>query len=245
MLGGHHDVTFPAGFRFSHVAGQSYRHHIELTWFGRGVLQVDEWFLDGHAKLELPFGVVEGPNTHQGANLALWAEAVWFPSIWLTDPRVRWEPVDATSARLIVPFGHENETPTVAFDPATGLLDGMESMRFYDESDAAKVRWMNRADDWDELDGVPVPLRTSVVWADGGTHWARLHTEQIVRNADLDRHSRLGRRQEAVSRWAAAPEASPAGRPRTHGRRALRRPGRGVLRLPRGWRRCRCVRCRR
>jgi hypothetical protein len=80
--------------------------------------------------------------------------------------------------RLIVPFGDVTETLTVAFDPATGLLARMESLRFRDETDAPKVRWTNDAHGWDELDGVSVPLRTSVTWADEGTPWARLQTER-------------------------------------------------------------------
>ncbi len=181
-------ITFPARYRFSHVAGHDYRHYIEVTWFGRRLLAVNEWFLDGSARLELPFGVMEGPKIDQGANLALWAEAGWFPSIWLTDPRLRWEPVDATSARLLVPFGEETEEFTIVFDGDTGLLRRMESMRFKGEQDETRTLWLNEALDWDLLDDATVPMTTTVTWADEGTPWARLRTEELILNADLDRY---------------------------------------------------------
>ncbi|HID51165.1 MAG TPA: hypothetical protein EYP41_03895, partial [Anaerolineae bacterium] len=98
-------VTFPARFRFTHSAGQSYRHTIEATFFGYPIMKVNEWYLDGKARLELPAGVIENePKIDAAANLSLWGEAVWLPSIFLTDPRVRWEAIDDTTARLIVPF---------------------------------------------------------------------------------------------------------------------------------------------
>lgn len=178
-------VTFPARFRFSHVTGQDYRHYIELTLFGRPLMRVDEHFLDGRGRLDLPFGVSEGPKVDQGANLALWAEAVWMPSVWVTDPRASWQPIDASSARLTVPFGDEVETFTATFDPTTGLLDRMESMRFKGADDEDKVLWINAADEWGGLDGHPVPMRATVTWADEGSPWADLRTEQVIYNPDL------------------------------------------------------------
>jgi hypothetical protein len=87
-------LTFPARFRFTHEVGHSYRHDIECTWIGVPILTVTETFLDGHARLDLPLGVVEhDPKTDQGANLNLWGEAVWSPSVLVTDPRVRWEAI--------------------------------------------------------------------------------------------------------------------------------------------------------
>ncbi len=207
-------ITFPARFRFSHLTGQAYRHSIELTAFGKGLVTVDEWFIDGHARLDLPFGVSEGPNVDQGANLALWAEAVWMPSVWVTDPRTRWDPVDDTAARLTVPFGGEDETFTVHFDPDTGLLESMESLRFKAEDDVTKTGWLNEAFQWDNVDGHPVPLRAAVTWADEGSAWADLRTEQVVYNAnvsdyvaeaaiasgELGRHSAGGDRSPVVDR---------------------------------------------
>jgi len=183
-------VTFPARFRFSHVTGQSYRHYIELTVFGARLAAVNEWFVDGHARLELPFAVSQGSNVDQGANLALWAECVWMPATWVTDPQAGWEPVDGTSARLTVPFGDGRETFIVDFDPDTGLLASMESSRFKGENDQTKTGWLNEALEWGHIDGHPVPLSAAVTWADEGSPWANFRTEQVVYNGDLDDYVR-------------------------------------------------------
>lgn len=177
-------ITFPARFRFSHVAGEAYRHYIEVTVFGRPLITVNEWFIDGTARLELPFGVMEGPTVDQGANLALWAEAGWMPSVWMTDPRVVWEPIDATSAAMHVPFGEGTETFTVDFDPDTGMLVRTESLRHKGE-DEAKTPWITEVVEWGVLDGAPAAMITTVTWADEGTPWTTLHTEEVILNADL------------------------------------------------------------
>ncbi|MFO7777113.1 MAG: DUF6544 family protein [Nitriliruptoraceae bacterium] len=178
-------LTLPVRWRFLHDTGEAYRHRIEATWFGLRILTIDERYLDDTARLELPFGVVEGANVDQGANLALWAEAVWMPSIWITDPRVRWEPLDQHTAVLVVPFGAEDETFVARFDPDTGLLRLLESMRFKGEDDDARTLWINEVVDWSQLDGQLQPVETALTWFDEGSPWAVLTTEQVSTGLDL------------------------------------------------------------
>jgi hypothetical protein len=71
-------ITFPGRFRFTHIAGQDYRHHIEASLSGVPIMNLHEYYLNGKSPLELPFGVVEdGPRVDQAANLGLCAEAVF------------------------------------------------------------------------------------------------------------------------------------------------------------------------
>lgn len=183
-------LTLPVRWRFVHDTGQDYRHLIEVTWFGARVLTIDETFLDGTARLELPFGVSEGPEVDQGANLALWAEAIWMPAVWVTDPQVRWEPVDDHTALLYVPGPDGEEVFVARFAPDTDLITLFESMRFKGEDAQERTLWLNEAVTWGDLDGRLLPIETTVTWHDDGVPWARLTTEGVVYNTDITSHLR-------------------------------------------------------
>ncbi len=178
-------LTLPARFRFIHQTGQDYRHYIENTIFGLPFFKVNEHFLNGTARLELPFGVSEGEQVDQAANLALWAEAIWMPSVWVTDPRVRWEPADESSAILVVPFNEEEERFTVTFDSDSGLLLSMESMRYKAADSPNKTLWVNEVAEWSKLGQFLQPIRANVTWMDEGTPWARFQTLEVVYNTDV------------------------------------------------------------
>ncbi len=183
----------PARFVFAHEAGQSYRHYIEATWFGIPLLRVDEGYLDGRSFFEALVGNIhDDPKQNQGANLALWAEALWFPSIFLTDPRVRWEPLDADSALLVVPFAEEEEQIVVRFDPATGLIVYQEAMRYHGPDSPQKTLWIPETVDpaGVEIAGYPLGTTNAVTWIDQKGPWAYFTLEDAVYNADLSQYMR-------------------------------------------------------
>lgn len=160
-------VRLPASFRFTHQAGQGYRHYIETTVFGLPLMRVNEWYLDGHCRMELPVGVVENDaKTDMAANLGLWGESVFLPAIFLTDARVRWEPIDDTHARLVVPVGEGTDSFTVTFDSVTSLIQSMEAMRWKEPGSTSKTLWRNLPLSWNRFGGMLLPGSFAVAWGD-------------------------------------------------------------------------------
>lgn len=184
-------ITLPGRFRFTHDAGNDYRHYIEVTLFGLPIMRVDEHFLDGKARLEMPFGVVENaPQVDQAANMALWSESMWLPSLFLTDPRVRWEVLDEASAVLVVPFGEYEEHLIVRFDSETGLVKLLEGMRYKDAESHSKTLWLNDARAWGTVNARPTLTVGAAIWLDDGTPWAVFTVEEVVYNVDVSAYIR-------------------------------------------------------
>jgi hypothetical protein len=181
-------LTLPARFRISHIAGQSYHHYFELTFFGRPVMKVNEYYVDGHGRMELPFGVIEGEaKIDQAANLALWAESVvWLPALLLTDSRVRWEAVDETTALLVVPFGESEERFVIRFDPESGLPHLMEAMRYREAASPAKTLWLNELHAWAAVNGHTISTVAWLTWLDDGLPWATFTVEDVAYNTAVD-----------------------------------------------------------
>lgn len=186
-------VKLPARFLFVHNAGRDYRHYIEATWFGIPIMKVNERYLDGRSLLEVPIaGTLENDSsTNQAANLAVWAEATWFPTIWITDPRVRWEPIDENTALMFIPFGNQEENFVLRFDPASGLLDTMEAMRYRDSGDQAKkILWITKSIPGENIEGINLSAVGSATWLDLGKPWAVFTLEDVKYNVDISEYIR-------------------------------------------------------
>ncbi|MBN2676989.1 MAG: hypothetical protein JXR32_02870 [Anaerolineaceae bacterium] len=181
-------ITFPGRFRFTHDAGKGYHHYLEATLYGLPLMKVNEHYLNGETRLELPFGVTEGePKVDQAANLGLWSESLWLPSIFITDERAHWEAVDDDTAVLVVPFGEAQERFIVRFDPVTGLVNLIEGMRYKGATDEIKTLWLNQALGWREVSGRKL-ADAAIIWLDEGTPWAYFSPDEVVYNVDVRKY---------------------------------------------------------
>lgn len=178
-------IPLQGRFRFIHDAGRSYRHYIEATFFGRPFLKVNERYLEGQSLFELPFGPpTQGPKLNQAANLGMWAELFLLPSVFLTDPRVRWVAVDDQSALLVVPFEQGEETFIIRFD-SSDKIRYAEVMRYREVNSAQKSLWITTGLSGEWQDGIPVNHSGSATWLEDGQPWAVFHTEETRINVDI------------------------------------------------------------
>jgi len=160
-------LPVPIRFRFTHEAGQTYRHDIEMTFLGLPFMRGYDTFIDGTGWAKRPGGIDQGSGFDQGSNVSLWAEALtWFPAVLVTDSRVRWQPVDSTTSLLVAPHGSEKEVFVVRFDPDSGRIQYTEAMK-HNSSTGKKMLWING------------------VWFEEGRPWIHLGVEEIVYNVDV------------------------------------------------------------
>jgi hypothetical protein len=182
-------LWLPLRYRLVHRPGYAFERYMEITWFGLPVLKAIDRYVGG-VGMTGPVGkAATGPAIDQGANMILWAEAPLMPSLWLSDSRIRWEAVDDTTARLIFPFGQEEDELTVHFDPESGLVARMTALRYRDE-ESGKIPWHVDFLSWQMVNGAKLPARIAVTWEDQGEPWSYWDFEHVFWNVEIFQNSR-------------------------------------------------------
>ncbi|MCA3748083.1 MAG: hypothetical protein IN808_02965 [Rubrobacter sp.] len=192
----------PMRLKAYYLSGRGFRRDMEITWFGMPILRGADAYVGGRGSLRIG-GLIrassEGKTMDQGENLAMWGEAPFTtPSALVLDPRVRWEPIDAHSARLIVPFEEGEETLRVEFDPQTGLMKSMSGMRYRGREDT-KTPWRTGYSGWKTVHGIKLPHRGVARWEDQREPYIVFEIEGAEFNVDVSEQVPGARASQDVS----------------------------------------------
>lgn len=101
----------------------------------------------------------------EGELMRFFAEAAWYPTALLPSQGVRWEAVDARSARATLSDDSIALTLLFTFD-ANGLIDtvGAEARGRRVGEETIATPWRGRFWNYEERDGMRVPLEGEVAW---------------------------------------------------------------------------------
>lgn len=155
-------VTQRRGFdwnaRVAVMPGVSVRVH-DAYIAGEGIL---------HAAVFGLFGVVDmrgTPEIAQGELMRFVAESAWYPTALLPSQGVRWEEVDAQSARATLTDGAISVTMAFTFNDR-GLIESIraESRGRAVGKETIPTPWQGRFWNYQRRDGMTVPFEGEVAW---------------------------------------------------------------------------------
>lgn len=121
-----------------------------------------------HASLLGLFSVVDtrgDGDVAEGELMRFFAESAWYPTALLPSQGVRWEAVDGSSAQATLTEGGTSITMLFTFDER-GLIDTVraEARPRTVGEDLVPMPWQGRFWNYDERDGMRVPLDGEVAW---------------------------------------------------------------------------------
>lgn len=180
-------IWAPALFKaYYYIPGHDFMREMEITWFGKTVFKGKDSYINGKGSFGIGGKAESGEKIDSASNLTVWAEAVFAPTKFIADPKIRWQVIDDNTAKLIVPLNDAEDTITVKFDPETGLMSEMRAPR-YRSQELKKAPWIVRFYDWREQHGIKVPQLVTVGWADENEPRARFKIDGIEYNVGVTR----------------------------------------------------------
>ena len=178
-------IWMPLRFKSWYLPGESFMRRVEVTWFTRPVMRGVETFRDGKGFFELGGSKDEGPHRDFNEQVAMWAETLWLPSVLVQDPRVQWEPVSDTEARLNFQAGTASGSLLASFDPATGRMVSLSGMRMEEEVGDMEP-WQLNLLEWKDFHGMLLPYHTSVAWGEGGSPTSYWQIDGVAYNVHIE-----------------------------------------------------------
>jgi hypothetical protein len=150
-------------------------------------------YIDGVGFSRISHTLDAGPEIDQASLLFMWAEAILFPPVWRDREDITWEAVDDEAADVRLPGLGDPVPARLIFDPATGL-----PLRFMADRHKGvgkpKVEWIVDYDDWATTeDGVFLPSRAAVTWADEPGPWFVMDIRRANPGADISDALERGR----------------------------------------------------
>lgn len=126
---------------------------------GEGILEASLWGL-------VPLAESRGtPEAAHGELIRFLAEAAWYPTAMLPGQGVRWEAVDATSAKATLGDGATEATLLFTFDSA-GLVESVraEARGAAVGKTVVMMPWEGRWANYQTRDGMQVPTKGEAAW---------------------------------------------------------------------------------
>lgn len=135
-----------------------------------------------------------GFEIDQGTFLALWCQSLLFPGAWARLPGLRWTAINDEEVILTLPFRGGVETVLVRFDPAHSEFPVAFEADRYREVGRPKVGWRAEYGEWHWRDGLVMPTRLRIQWADESAPWFDMRVEDQVVNDAIEPHEERARR---------------------------------------------------
>lgn len=146
-------------------------------------------FVDGKGRMQIklfsliPFVDQADEKIDQGALQRYLAEICWFPSAALS-PYIRWEAVDASSARASMTYKGVTGTVTFYFNEQGDMVRCIADRYKGGGKGATLEKWVVDAKSFATLNGIRIPVKSEATWKlkEGDFTWYKLEITAIAYN---------------------------------------------------------------
>jgi hypothetical protein len=112
----------------------------------------------------VPVARASGPEMDEGEMMRYLAEAIWYPTALVPDERLRWWPVDESSALAVLSDKGREVSVKFRFDDQ-GMVYRIDADRYRAENRGYRRRpWSAYCGEYALRDGFRIPLEARVVW---------------------------------------------------------------------------------
>jgi hypothetical protein len=158
-----------------------------FVWLGKVPLfSAKDIYFDGKGNLKvkllslIKIVDVKGKEADQGELLRWVAETPWFPTGLLPSEKLKWEPIDSNSAKVI--FTDKNLTVEgVFYFNEEGQITQFKTKRYKDNT---LENWTGYYGDYKKVEGMQIPFYVEVVWnlESGDFSYAKFRVKKIEYN---------------------------------------------------------------